>query len=136
MIYVANIPLCWHLLRFLFNLNAFGGSSQRGNTFGKSDSPRKASTKDVYGRNYTRYGTDQLPSTAQDSDIEFEEGEFASGRESGWAPEIDPIHLELTPAELRTEWRAKVKAGRRGSSEEPRENKAILKTVEVSQYTS
>jgi hypothetical protein len=45
-------------------------------------------------------------------------------------------HLELTPAELRTEWHSKVRAGKKGSSEEQCENNTILKTVEVSQYTS
>jgi hypothetical protein len=138
MVYVANIPLCWPLLRYIFNLNAFGGSAPPGNSFSKLSPPRKASPKDTYVRQRGRvgYSGDGLPSTSRDLDIGFDQDEFSGGRETRWTPEMDKDSLGLIPAGRRTQWHSQVKAGEKGSCELQRETKAILKTTEVSQYTS
>lgn len=130
-VFVANIPLCWPLIRRLFAVGAFGGS-KRSRSNDQSGSHLQSSSKRIYTRN-TRRSVTRLPSSAE-SNVGFSESEE---RITGtWTPQGEG-HLELNPMEKKIGFKTSVAVGSDGEEgkDEWSSKEAITKTVQISQYS-
>ncbi|KAI9737644.1 MAG: hypothetical protein M1818_005648 [Claussenomyces sp. TS43310] len=136
---VANIPLCWPLVRYLFNMGSFISSS-RGGGGNSGNSANMSHHKPIYMRNKRMPGAERLPN--MDFGMSESEERIAG---TYWKPEDQ---LELRPVgDSGKGWTSKVGAGNTGMSavhnhHEPvrpctdADENIILKTVEVEQRFS
>ncbi len=82
-VYVANMPMCWSLMRRIFKLRAFNGISSGGRTHTKSGPVATSYT----GVGKSRMGASKVGSKIQNSmlgsKIDRSDGESGSGRSGG-----------------------------------------------------
>jgi hypothetical protein len=138
---VANIPLCWPLIRWLFSLDTFNGHSRSGQTPGKYG--HASSSKNLYARKNTlRSGAGRL-SSLDDTHIGFSESEERINKRerTGWTS--DQAQMELSPMDGKTGYRARIDASKDNNGSDSDTGRdainehAITKTVQVTQhYTS
>ncbi|RFU24462.1 hypothetical protein B7463_g11881, partial [Scytalidium lignicola] len=138
-VFVANIPLCWPLARRIFALGSFGDSKR---SHSNSQNYNLQSSSKLYGITSLRQrGAERLTSTNDTNAGLNESEERITG--SGWTQDgNNSDQLELTPANKRGVFKSAVVAGAPDgkSGDEVWDNslgnEAIIKTVQVSQYTS
>ncbi|KAH9209079.1 hypothetical protein DL95DRAFT_344790 [Leptodontidium sp. 2 PMI_412] len=130
-VFVANIPLCWPLIRRIFALDTFGGS-KRSRSNDQSRSHLQSSSKRIYARN-TRRSVTRLHSRTE-SNVGFGESEERIART--WTPQPEG-HLELNPMEKKTGFKTSVVAGSdvEEGKDEWTSQETITKTVQISQYS-
>jgi hypothetical protein len=139
-VFVANIPLCWPLLRRIFRVGTFADK----NTYGgdtPSGYPSQRNASNTYGngtKNTLRSGLGQrLPST-DETMVGFSESEERINRGENWP--ISKDHIALSPIDKKIGHKTVVQVGKDGdvSDQEYDANThdvGITKTVQVTQYT-
>ncbi|KAH8815546.1 hypothetical protein F5884DRAFT_181938 [Xylogone sp. PMI_703] len=140
-VYVANIPLCWPLVRRIFSLGSFA-DSKRSRSNENSNYHLQSSSK-LYGISTLRQrGAERLSSNTGTNVGLSESEERITG--SGWAPDgNNSDQLELTPAAKTAAFKSNIVGGGSKGADTVDEGwdnslgkEAIIKTVQVSQYTS
>jgi hypothetical protein len=137
-VFVANIPLCWPLLRRIFRVGTFADKNS-GNS--PSGYPSQRHTGNAYGngsKNTLRSALGQrLPST-DEAMVGFSESEERINRSQNWP--IAKDHIALSPMGNKVGHQTVVQVGKdgEGSDQEYEANThdiGITKTVQVTQYT-
>lgn len=125
---MANIPLCWPLMRKIFSLGAFGDRSSRN---GASGTNLQSGSKGIYGPSTKNQSGRRRLDSVSEADIGFSE----SQERITW-PQTRQ-ELELTPVEKNIAFKASVTSGHsQGSKEDWTSKEEIIKTIHVSQYSA
>lgn len=140
-VFVANIPLCWPLLRRVFRVGTFADKhSGYGGTM-PSAHPSQRHIGNGYGmgaKSTLRSGTGQRLPSSDETMVGFSDSEERINRRENWPCSKD--HITLNPMDQKTGHQTAVEVGKDGdeSGQEYLTNTpdmGITKTVQVIQYT-
>lgn len=139
-VFVANIPLCWPLLRRLFRVGTFiDKHSYGGNTPIGYPSQRNTGNGYINGPKHNlRSGLGQRLPSSDETMVGFSESEERINRSENWP--ITKDHISLSPMDKNIGHQTVVQVGKDGdvSDQEYEANKqdvGITKTVQVTQYS-
>lgn len=135
-VFVANIPLCWPLLRRVFRLSTFNDKRSGGTPSGYP-SQRPLGNGYATKNSMIRSGTGQRLPSNDETMVGFSESEERINRGENWPAGKE--HILLSPMEGKTSYNTSVQVGKDNESSdheyEANTHDGITKTVQVTQYT-
>jgi len=103
-ILVANMPICWALMRRLFNLKAFGGQSSKTRTNPRTTPSHQYAARKVYGQEPLGSKSDAGASKGKDGDTSWWDREAMARTESEEFIIMTPSKAKIQPLEI---WESK-----------------------------